>query len=78
MTPSTLEVLVRCHIYGSANEMLNSPTVKKALEQLMHHGLLEQISGEFGTTARGKAHVDQLCALPFPEQVYIDYKGDKL
>lgn len=78
MTPSDLELLIHCHTVSSVHPRADAPAIKEGLRKLLHHGMIKQIAGEYNTTARGKAHVEQLCALPFPVPAYIDYKGDKI
>lgn len=81
MNPSTLELIIHSHVCPEPHPRLASPAITDGVRRLLHHGLIEPVAGREGlydTTAKGKAHIEQLCMLPFPEQVYIDYKGDKL
>ena len=81
MTPSTLELLMHHHVVPGPHPRSDAPAIQEGLKQLVHHGLIEAVPAQVGvyeTTEKGAAHIQQLCALPFPEYVYIDYKGEKI
>ena len=80
MTPSDLELLIHCHVSPAPHPRLDAPAIQEGLRKLLHHDIIcpTAQTGVYNATPRGKAHIEQLRALPFPEQAYIDYKGDKI
>jgi len=85
VTPVVLETLLHCY-YRSCELPPDTPAVNKALGALYDLGLIEEKEKRgkayvtYTTTPKGKAHVKQLCSLPFPTQqtVWLDYKGEVL
>ena len=77
MTPNDIEILIHCHVCQEPHPRANAPAVVGSLEMMRDAGLIEQRLGDnYHTTLRGQAHIEQLCCLPYPAIVYIDYKGD--
>lgn len=76
MTP--LQIKMMLHHYAIAAPYAaddpahaNSPAVFKQRALLLDDGLIEPIAGaspstSYGTTARGDAYVEALCAMPLP------------
>lgn len=65
LAPIVLHVLLQVH---TSDEIMKSRSHRAALECLQRHGLIEADSEEPGwlMTGKGRAHLLQLCQLPFP------------
>ena len=76
LTPLHLKLLL--HAYTTPAAWLNpSPAARDYQQDLVEAGLIEwSKSGDwFECTSRGKAHVNQLCSLSFPEQAWVGADG---
>lgn len=64
--PVVLETLVHAHAW--ATPMRDAPATRSALKCLQRGGLIEPADTLSGwwTTAKGKEHLERLCALPYP------------
>lgn len=69
-TPSNLEVLLHCHYSPEIHPRIDAPAVKEGLDYLLRTSMIEFGSGRFiyKTTAKGRAYIDYLMQVPFPEQ----------
>ena len=80
MTPNDIEILIHCHVCPAPHPRLNAPAVQGAINMLLANQLIEQDGDKqfnrWRTTARGAAHIAQLCAIPFPDQAWIDVCGN--
>lgn len=80
MSPSDIEVLLHCYHSPVPHPRRDAPAVKEALDWFLRCGMIEAalVNGEqiFMTTARGRAHVNQLGALPWPEPAWQDARGE--
>ena len=77
MTPSDIEVLIHCHVSPTRHPRESAPAIRETLRSLVANGLIRQEDeGHYSTTDRGRAHIEQLCSLPWPTQAWINYKGE--
>lgn len=87
MTPNDIEVLIHCHVSLTPHPRRHYPAVRESLEMFTKHGFIEPIKpGDFGfekvdkeayrTTDRGRAWIAMLCATPWPEQAWVDARGE--
>jgi len=79
-TPNHIEVLLHCHVSPRKHPGFNAPAVREALEELRDSGLIHPeeanpLSGIYHTTAKGDAHVRQLCNLALPKQAWVGADG---
>ena len=76
MTPNDIEVLLHCHTSPAIHTRGDAPAVKEAIRSLEANGLIERRDQEwYHTTARGQAHVEQLCSLGWPTLAWIGANG---
>jgi len=78
MTPNDIDVLLHCHCCPGEHPRIGAPAVDGAIEMLFGEGLIER-SGEHGcyaTTEKGRAHVRQICNLPFPQRKWFGHDGN--
>jgi hypothetical protein len=79
MTPNDIDVLLHYNCTPGPHERLHAPAVQDAIADFLFHGMLERSAdGEPDTyqiTARGRAHVSQLCALEYPEPGWLGRDG---
>lgn len=76
MTPLHIDLLLHCHTTPDRYPRLGAPAVDQYLLELEADGLIEmRQDGIWRTTARGMAHVSQLCNLPFPTLQWISADG---
>jgi hypothetical protein len=78
MSPSDIEVLLHCHYSPGPHPRWTAPAVRDGLHMLARAGLIESTDSTgcvFRTTERGRAHVAQLCDLPFPTQGWLGADG---
>jgi hypothetical protein len=83
VTPNDIEILLHCHCCPEPHPRARASAVSESLEMLLLEGLVQPYDSEHGriaagtfiTTDRGRAHVEQLCNLPFPERAWIDASG---
>ena len=81
MTPNGIEVLIHCHVCPLPHPRRDAPAVEEELRSLKLNGLIEERPGTndvFITTARGRAHIEQLCSTPWPVQAWIGADGKRL
>ncbi len=77
MTPNDIEVLIYCYARPGPHPRVDAPAVQKALRSFVANGLIEpdNIRGGYRATDRGAAHIEQLCSLAWPTQVWIGADG---
>ena len=74
MTPNSIEVLIHCHCSPKEHPRANTSAVQDALKELETNGLIVRTDesdrnvydGQYKTTERGAAHIEQLCQLSYP------------
>ena len=76
MTPNDIEILIHCYV--SPTEHPRYHANHDVFNRLVTEGLIQ---GNFGnnvymTTEKGKAHMSQLCDLPYPKQAWVNDKGE--
>lgn len=65
MTPSDIEMLLLCQF--CCPYLSRTPDVEKSIAKLKADGLIKQYAaGRYRTTARGHAHIVQICSLVLP------------
>ena len=75
MTPSEIDVLLRC---ATAFIRMDSPSNKLAIVNLIDQGLVilgNEITRTYIPTAKGNAHISQLCNLALPVPAWGDADG---
>ena len=77
MTPNEIEILIHCHTSPCVHPRIDVLAVNHAIEMLIDMGLIIKINKQdcYTTTLRGKAHIQQICNLEFPKQVFIGSDG---
>ena len=79
MTPNDIEILIHCHCSPVRHPRWHAPAVSESLNSMERNGLIVQVSdGIYKTTDRGRAHLHQLCTLPWPVKKWVDYKGNEI
>lgn len=80
MTPNDIDVLLHYHVSSAAHPRITSSAVQDSIEMLIADEMLvkNEKNGLIDTTARGKAHVRQLCNLPYPTQVFVNAQGEQI
>jgi hypothetical protein len=77
MTPISIEILLKCYYSPEPLEFIDSTVTQEIVREFMDDGLIElgDESGCFKATEKGRAHVEQLCNLPYPVAVWIGGNG---
>jgi len=78
MTPNAIEILLHCHCSPLPHPRRDAKSVQEELQTLENNLLIEPepgCKGGYRTTERGRAHVAQLCALPWPVQAWVTAEG---
>lgn len=76
MTPNDIGVLLHCHTTPQKHPRADAPAVREALRTLETNGLIEQREdGYYHATGRGRAHIEQLCSLPWPVAQWVGCDG---
>ena len=81
MTPNAIEVLIHCHVCPLPHPRCDAPAVFEELQSMFRNGLIEPIPdspGCYRTTARGRAHIQQLCETTWPVQAWIGADGNRI
>ena len=81
MTPLEIMFLIHCHVFPNPYPNMGAPAVQHAAEKFIRLDLINRVSEDsevFKTTAKGKAHIKQLCDLPLPRLKFIDFKGEEI
>lgn len=78
MTPLAIEILLHFHVSPLPHPLSAYPAVADEIESQLRDGLIEEEKASYRTTERGKAHIRQLCNLPFPTQMWADKDGNKI
>lgn len=75
MTPLHIEILL--HYYSSPTPFPGSSQAGDEYTTDLHNcGLIDPCgNGVYKTTQKGDAHVEQLCQLPLPTQVWVGFDG---
>jgi len=77
MTLLEIEVLIHCRVSPTRHPRADAPAVREALTRLENNGLIaRQEGGFYDTTDRGRAHLKQLCSLPWPIKKWVGYNGE--
>lgn len=77
MTPSDIEILIHCHVCPTPHPRADAPAVDGSLRNMFVRGLIEQDgNGGYHTTERGRAHIAQLCSMPWPKRAWINAQGE--
>jgi len=76
MTPNDIEILIHCHVSPRPHPRADAIAVKETLRSLETNGLIERRGGgEYCTTKRGQAHMEQLCGLAWPVEAWVGADG---
>lgn len=79
MTPNAIEILIHCHVSPTPHPRKSAPAVADELRSLEANGLIEPLeAGAYRTTARGAAHIEQLCQTPWPVLAWLDAHGNPI
>ena len=80
MTPLAIEILLHFHVSPLPHPLSAYPAIAAEIESQLRDGLIEPAKEgyHYQTTERGKAHIRQLCNLPFPTQMWADKDGNKI
>lgn len=73
MTPYQIEILIHHHCSHSRFERDTAPLYIPTVKAFMGDGILTtRPDGSIGTTEKGNAIVQMLCATPYPEMKWVD------
>lgn len=76
MTPFEIDILLHFHTTPTDYPNRNSALYSSIVDIFLKNGLIvEDSAGLYFTTARGVAHVQQLCSLPWPVSQWVDQNG---
>ena len=78
MTPSAIEMLLHFHVCPLPHPRRGEPEVAQEIQSFLTNGLIEKDPGgpcRYRTTLRGRLHVQQLCAMPWPKPAWIGADG---
>lgn len=76
MTPNDIEILIHCYVSPSAHPRYDAPAVKDSIGKMVQMGLLAYTGlNIFNTTAKGEAHIKQICNLALPIAAWVDANG---
>jgi predicted transcriptional regulator len=78
MTPNAIEILLHCHVCSLPHPRRDAPAVWNELQSFLANGLIEEEPGSpggYGTTLRGRLHVQQLCNTAWPVSVFMGADG---
>jgi len=78
LTPNDIDVLIHFCVCSGRHEWQDTPAVKESIQKFLNDGLLGFSSNPSGyeITKKGKAHLEQLCNLPYPVQAWVDASGN--
>lgn len=77
MTPNDIDVLLHCHCCRAVHPRNHASAVQDSISWMRREGLIEQQDHEwYVTTARGKAHAQQLCGLELPTEQWVGANGE--
>ena len=77
MTPLSIDILMRCYWSPEPIEDLDYPSQQEVIRDFLADGMIEATGevGRFTVTEKGRAHVEQLCNLPYPVAVWMGGDG---
>lgn len=76
MTPSEIEVLIHCYVSPTPHPRKCAPDIESTLQSFVVNGLVDHVGGGvYTTTDRGRAHIAQLCATPWPVAAWVGADG---
>jgi hypothetical protein len=78
MTPGEIEILIHCHCTPEPHPRLHAPAVQATIQSFLANDLIQRAESFDGyvTTARGAAHIEQLCRTPWPTQAWVNERGE--
>ncbi len=80
-TPLGIEILMHYCVSPVAFPRRGYDAVEEMIAGLLEEGLLQPCPDRAGAvvcTERARAHLIQLCALPFPRQAWIGFNGGEI
>lgn len=92
ISPLTLRIILHYSYSPVEFPNMESPEVRKEVENLVKHGILEPElitelfephtgqpkPAEWKLTNKGKAHVNQVLNIPYPQEAYLDIAGNHI
>jgi hypothetical protein len=77
MSPISIEILLKCYYSPEPLEHLEWPAHREVVEDFISDGLIVATVdiNRFAITEMGRAHVEQLCNLPYPMSVWVGGDG---
>jgi hypothetical protein len=75
-TPSDIEVVMYHHFLVDPHPRADAPAVSKAVQRYIRDGILAPDGEGFTTTAKGRAWVKLLCAVPYPTGEQCDHQEE--
>ena len=75
MTPSDIEVLIHYHVCPEPHPRIEFQAIKESVAFFIKIGLLAYTDGYYTTTAKGAAHIRQICNLELPTQAWVGANG---
>ena len=79
MTPNDIEILIHCYVSPKCHPRYDAPAVKDSIAMLSKMGLIEHTGlNIFNATARGVAHIQQLCNIGLPVQKWVGADGKEI
>lgn len=77
MSPYEIKLLLDIYCLPRWNEGRNEPILQETLDEFYDSGLIDEVKR---ITAKGRAHVIQLCKLLYPleQKFWVDQFGNKI
>lgn len=78
LTPNDIDVLIHFCVCPAPHERQDAPAVREAIQKFCDEGLLKHEPlnrSEYSATEKGRAHLAQLCNMPYPTQAWVDANG---
>jgi len=72
MTPYEIRLLIHYHTTPAPYEGASAPIYQPTVDSFVENNLIEKVDGSYQTTDRGAAHIEQLCATPWPVQRWVN------
>ena len=82
MTPNDLEILIHYYASRAVHPRAGALAVTDSIQDFIDDGMFTIMeptdAGDSGVriTSKGKAHLEQLLRLPYPEQAWVDTNGN--
>ena len=76
MTPYEIRLLIHFHTTPAPYKHTDAPIYQPTIDSFVANGLIKKDDDSYQTTERGAAHIEQLCATPWPVQRWVNQVGE--